>query len=1326
MKLKIIGITYLLLYSFLSLQAQIFEYIGMEDGLSSRRVISIRQDAQDYIWILTHKGIDRYNGKQFKHYSIIKNDNVVNFFPNINSLHTDKERNIWEIGRDGYVFCYNLLKDSFQLQFDLKSTFPEIQRSPITFTYMDRDCNIWFCSNSQQYIYNGQNKKSYAVSKSIPGTINCITQAEGNKYYFACGPDLYEAQLTGNTLKNILKVDLNQPYMIDYVYYHAPTRQLIVNTLLDKLYLYQTNTHTFIDMGNTLRDIGVNTIIPNRKKEKELLIATDGYGVYKLDLEQHKLSTFLQEDISTPNRMNGSVVKDIYMDKSGRIWNVIYPTGITVYSEKYPQYQWLKHSPNNPNSLIDDCINGIIIDSEGDYWYATNNGVCYYDTSEKKWVNIPTKNIEGSTSENNIFLTLCEIRPGRILGGGYMSGYYDFDKKSRKATYYSQKKLSNVEEPDKYIRSIYLDNEGLIWIGGFYRLKSYNMQSKEVTEYNLGYPVTHISQKDKASLWIGTSNGVYIFNKNLKQIDPFESKFDIGGINTIYTDKRTGKSYFGTDGKGLYVIDNHTLKMNRYCTRNSGLLSDNIFSIIPDKEGNLFLGTENGLSLFNLQTQKFVNWTHEQGLMAASFNPNAAIHTNNGMLIFGSNEGAVILPDSIHLPSEFNSHMIFSDLNIMYHAVYPNEKDSPLTQPLDKTSVIRLDYKENTFSLNVSSINFDNPSNILYSWKLEGFYDAWTKPSPNALIRYTNLSPGNYNLRVKAILQNNGNVLEERNIRIIIGRPYWMSIWAFLVYALVIIGITYIIFRYQLANRDRRASQEKINFFVHTAHDIRTPLTLIKAPLAEIQKNEHLSEQGNNNLNLAIQNSENLSELANNLMNFQKEEFYSSIVKVRPYELNRYLNEYVEQFKEYATQKGINLQYKSSFDSLEVWIDRTKIDAILRNLLTNALKYTPQGGSITIEASTGKNRWILMISDTGIGIPKEDQGKLFKYLFRGSNATNQLITGSGIGMLLTHRLIQNHQGRVSFISTENVGTTFQLIFPIRNPHYQYKDDDVSQPMSDNTLLKDNIVPINIAIDYQASNATRKNAPMILVVEDNTSLRHFLMNALAEIYRVEEAENGQEAIEKVKSNQPDLIISDIMMPLLTGEEMCRLLKENIETSHIPIILLTALGDKKDILKGLENKADMYIVKPFDLMVLKANIKNILESRERIRKKFQQIPPPIQLEEIGLPTSLDDEFIQKITLLVKEGLSKDLTVDTLCSQVNMSRTSFYNKLKALTGIAPADFIRNIRMQEAAILLKSKRYNVAEVSDMMGFADPKYFTDTFKKFYGVPPSVYMKQQN
>lgn len=1151
MKRTTLIITCLLLSFFLPLQAQIFEYIDMDNGLSSRRVLSIQQDKQNYIWILTHKGLDRYNGKQFKHYQLHRCNNPLSFYPNLNFLYTDKDSTIWEVGKDGFVFRYDEQRDSFQLAFDLRATFPALKKAPISSVYMDSEANIWFCTNQSQYIYNYHQSKNYQLSPVISDKIICITQAEKNKYYLASEHLLYEVQLKGEQLTEIKKMQLPNVHLIDHIYYHSPTKQLIINTLLDKLFIYDIEEKQLENMGNSMKDIGVNKIIPSKKEKDVLLIATDGDGVYKLDLKQLTLNHFLKEDTRKPNKMNGSIIKDIYMDSANRIWNVIYPTGITIYTEKYPAYEWFMHSANYTNSLANNCINGVMEDSEGDSWYATSNGICYFDVSENKWINFsPSHSPNGERSENHIFTSLCESSPGIILAGGYMSGIYKIDKRTKEVTFFQQQNIRQGEGPDKYIRSIYRDNERHIWIGGFYRLKSYSLTTKEVCEYNIGYPITCITQKDEHSLWIGTINGVFVFDKLKKQAIPLDTEFDIQCINMIYNDPSGNYTYFGTYGDGLFIFEKKTGKVTRYYDENCGLISNNIYSIVPDRNGNLYLGTENGLSFFDIKANKFINWTKEQGLLAASFNPNAAIHSRDGYMIFGSNEGVIVLPDSIQLPETFSSHMIFSDLSIMYRTVHPGEKNSPLTQALDKTSCIELDYDQNTFSMNVSSINFDNPSNIMYSWKLEGFYDRWSPPSSDNLIRYTNLSPGNYTLRVRVILMDNHQILEEREIQILIGRPIWMTFWAFLLYALIIIGISYAIIRYQMIRRDKQISQAKINFFMQTAHDIRTPLTLIKAPLGEILKNEQLTEQGTTNLNLAIQSTDNLSELANNLMDFQKEELYSSKISVVRYELNQYIQNYMQQFKAYAEQKGIDFQYKSSFTSLEVWIDQNKIDSILQNLLSNALKYTPKGGSVTIETDHNKNRWILTIKDTGIGIPKEDQKKLFKFLFRGKNATNQLITGSGVGMLLTYRLIKNHEGKISFSSTENVGTTFQLSFPIQSEHYQYRNEGVDQNLR-TVLLQDGIVaPMPEAEQTQIT--AHPDSPRIMIVEDNASLRLFLMKSLSDIYQVDGAENGQEAIDKIKVQQPDLIISDVMMSVMDGETMCRTLKSDIETSHIPII------------------------------------------------------------------------------------------------------------------------------------------------------------------------------
>lgn len=1317
----------LLSVTFTQMKAQIFQYIGIEDGLSSRRVLSLQQGEHDYIWILTHKGIDRYNGKQFTHYPLIKNGVAVSCFPNLNTLKTDKEQKLWEIGKDGLVFTLDEARDSFQLVFDLHKQFPETQGLPVTCTYMDEEKNIWFCTESGQYIYNGHHKGAEKISQKIPGKITCITQAHGNKYFISNEQHLYSATLHNGNLENIQKINIAPIHIIDYIYYHKPTRKLIINALLDKLFIYTATTGELTNLGDHLKDIGVNTIIPNRKNSEEVFIATDGDGVYKLNLTHKQLSHFLQEDNESLNKMNGSIIKDLYMDRTNRIWNVIYPIGITIYSERYPQYQWYKHAPNNPNTLPNDCINGIMEDSEGDIWYATCNGVSCFNPREKKWINYCTTE-KLPNYENHIFLSVCEIKPGIILAGGYMSGIFRIEKKTGKVTFHQQGESQIRETPDKYIRGIMVDKEGVIWSGGFYSLKGFNTQTFKKQEYSSSYPITFLLERDSNSLWVGTIHGLYVFDKEKKQLSPYKGKEEIGCVNAIYNTSDLRKTYIATYGNGLFIIDNRTQEITHCRANNSGLQTNNIYSIVPDRDENLFLGTENGLSFYNRKDHTFTNWTREQGLQAANFNSTAGLHTRDGHLIFGSNEGVIILSDSLELPSSFSSHMVFSNLQIMYHPVHPMDPHSPLTKILDETNFIQLKYNQNTFSMEVSSINFDNPSSILYSWKLEGFYDQWTPPTSNGTIRYTNLSPGNYTLKVRSILLDNQQVLEEREIEILVERPFWLTFWAFLFYALLIIGAAYAFLRYQIIKRERKTSEEKINFFTHAAHDIRTPLTMIKAPLGEIMEKEKLSENGQKNIRLAMESTENLAELANNLINFQKEELYSSQTIVTEHELNHYLSTYLHQFESFAQQKDIQLSYESTFPTLQVWIDVSKMDSILRNLLSNALKYTPQGGKVSMKADANKNTWMLTISDTGIGMNKEEQKKLFKYLFRGHNATNQTNTGCGIGMLLTYRLIENHEGKITFNSTENVGTCFQLSFPIRSKNYQYKKVHPDTEKQVLPVKPSQAAGSGVISQFEVSSTQHdEHRPLILVVEDNTPLRSFIQRSLSDTYQTEGVENGKEAIDFIQKRQPDLILSDIMMPVMDGREMCQRLKGNMETSHIPIILLTALGDKEHILEGLETKADQYLVKPFDVHILKATIHTLVENRKMIRNRFRSVATALPEEAgtpIELPTSLDDEFIQKVTELVKEGLGKNFNVDTLCASVNMSRTSFYNKIKALTGIAPAEFIRNIRMQEAALMLKSQRYTVAEVSDKMGFADPKYFTDTFKKFYGVPPSIYMKK--
>lgn len=1303
--------------------AQLYQYLDTQDGLSSCRVLSIQKDRKGYMWFLTHEGIDKYNGKQYKHYNLTINGKALNSFPNLNTLQIDTSGVVWEIGKSGHIFRYNSLQDQFELVCDFASKDKSNSGLPLTASYFDKKNNkIFLCTKNKQYIFDIATQRLIQLDSSIREEITYIAESTDNQFFLATTHKIYCVKLGNNQLEIVKHPELENFHIVNYIYFHPETRMLVIGTLLDGIYLYNIHNRQLIDIANGLQDINVNAIIANKSNNNEVFIATNGAGVYKLNLITHQLMPYLNADHNHSNKMNGNIVNDLYIDNDHKLWMAIYPIGITIYSDKYPGYKWIQHSYDNPNSLIDDQVNYILEDSDGDIWYATNNGVCCHNPKTNQWRNFLSTYQHDTPNQNHVFISLCESRPGVILIGGYMSGMYKIDKRNMTPQYYVPQILENDSiKPDKYIRCIYKDEDGLIWAGGYYNLKSYNLKTKEMQCYTIDFPATYITSKDAHNLWIGTINGLYQFNKVNHELKAVNLDSELGCINTIYqSDKNI--TFIGTHGSGIWIYNNYTEKITHYHANNSALISDNIFCILPDLGDDLIISTGKGLTRFRTKDKIFSNWTKEQGLMSTSFNQAAGIHTRSRKFIFGCGDGAIELADTVILPHKYTSKMVFDNFRILYQKVMPGEKESPLKKVIDDTRHITLDHDQNIFSLDVSSINYDNPSNVIYSWKLEGFYDEWTTPTTDHRIRYTNISPGKYKLRVRAILSDDNHILEERALFITVTPPFWDTFWAGILYMVVIVLAGAIILRYLWLKKDRNNSKEKIQFFINTAHDIRTPLTLIKAPLGEILKNEQLSDQGKMNISLAIQNTDNLSELASNLINFEKEELYTTTVYVSRYELNSYIKNYLQQFNLYARKRQITIQFETSFDSQEVWLDRNKMDSIIRNLMGNALKYTRQGGSVTVHTHKNKTHWFLTITDTGIGIPAAEQKKMFKNLFRGNNAVNLQITGSGIGMLLTYKLIKSHAGRISMNSIENVGTTFKLTFPIKSRKYNYrtfKKSDVIDP-----LPVINEVPSEEVVESIHEQDTEMQTASILIVEDNVELRTFLMQTLSKTYHVFEVSNGQEALEFVKDKQPDLILSDVMMPIMNGDKMCSILKNNLETSHIPVILLTALNDKDSIIKGLQTKADKYIIKPFDVDVLKANISNVLANKEIIKKRFSQFN--FSTEEITNEPGmdLDQEFLIKVTETIKKNINKELNVETLCAALNMSRSSFYNKIKALTNYSPSDFIRKVRMHEASILLKSKRYTVAEVSDMLGYSDPKYFTDTFKKYYGVPPSTYMKQ--
>ena len=1320
---KTILLFILILQGAVSASAQLYRYLDTNQGLSSRRVIAIEKDTKGYMWFLTHEGVDRYNGKQFTHYPLLDKNKPIQQPPNLSHLQVDETGNIWVIGKNGYIFKYNSHQNKYDLVMNFADSLQTTRRLPLTHASIDRNNQLWLCTRNSQYIYQTHNQQIVKLDSPIQEEITYLEQGEGNNYFVGTNHNIYLAQLNGNHLKIQQEPMLEDFHIVQHLYYHSTTNRLLIGTLADGFYVFDFSTKALKNIGQ-LKDVTMNNVVPASNSSEEVLIATDGNGVFKMDMRTLELRPFLSSNHQASSRMNGDIIKDIYADEEGRIWMAVFPISITMYSDEYPSYQWIQNFYKQSNSSASNQITNILEDSDGDLWITTTNGVGYYNTRTQQWKSLLSSHENDWQEQNHVFISLCETSPGTIAIGGYMSGVYFINKKDMRPQYFSPQSQGYTDiRPDKYIRSIYRDKDGFVWAGGYYNFKRLNPKG-QIEHYATDYPITFITSKNDDELWVGTANGIYKFNKKQKKLQQVNLSSDIGSINYIYQADSI-MTYIGTHGTGLWIYNNMTRQLENFQTQNSALISNNIFCILPShRPEELIISTENELVCFNTKEHLFLNWTQEQGLLANKFNTSAGIKTREGNIILGSDEGLIVINDSIAFPRTIQSKLVFSNFNIQYQEMLPGMEGSPLQMPIDETEAITLTHDQNIFSLDVSSINYDCPSRVLYSWKLEGFFDEWTQPSETHLIRYTGLVPGNYTLKVRSILLDDGRTLEERNLRIKIEPPFTQTGGAYLIYILIFITIIFAIVRYLWLRKDSVISREKIQFFIHTAHDIRTPLTLIKGPLSEISRTESLSELGKSNLQAAIQNTDRLAELATKLIDFQKEELYASKLHVVQVELNNYLQNFLKPFQPYAEKKQLQLTLEGTTELLEAWIDRNKIDSIIHNLVSNALKYTPEGGQVTIQLKGTSSEWMLQICDTGIGIPAADQKKMFKHLFRGKNAINQRITGTGIGMLQTYRLVKRHLGKISVTSKENVGTTFLLRFPTDSSQYiRQAETAVEDNGTRNKEIKETSM-VNMPIHE----ACPTDAPQILIVEDNPDLRQFLRQSLASKYRIKEAENGKEALELIGQQAPDLVISDIMMPEMRGDEMCQTLKSNIETSHIPVILLTALGDRESILHGLEIKADNYVVKPFDMDILKANIASVLANKEFLRQRFAQLNyrtedlPPEVKEAPGL--SLDKDFLIKATELVKKNLGKEFNVDDLCMEMGMSRSSLYNKIKALTDRSPSDFVRQIRMTEAAALLKSKKYTVAEVSDMMGYSDPKYFTDIFKKHYGMTPSAYMKQ--
>ncbi len=766
-------------------RCQIYKYIGLEDGLNNQKIYHIQKDRRGYMWFLTQEGVDRYDGKQIKHYNFSDDNMKLDSRIALNWFYMDNEDILWVIGQKGRIFKYDSQHDKFELVYIHPELIRNKSQAFLNYGYLDKNDRIWLCSKDSIVWYDTRTGTASHIATPVNSEITVIEQTDGNHFFIGTGNGLFRTQTERETLKLIpdeVAESIGTP--VHELYYHTVSKQLFIGNYKEGILVYDIGGKGNIIPCQSPNNVEFNQIVA--LNDHELLIATGGKGVYKLDLNTYMSEPYITADYSSYNGMNGNNINDIYVDEEQRIWLANYPTGITIRNNRYGSYDLIKHSIGNSHSLVNNQVHDIMEDSDGDLWFATSNGISLYQTDIKEWHSFFSSFDSVPDDENHIFLTLCEASPGVIWAGGFTSDIYKIEKKKGfKVSYLSPATIAGIR-PDQYIFDIKKDSDGDIWSGGYYHLKCINLETKNIRLYPGVSSITTIQEKDAQQMWIGTQMGLYQLDKksgDYRYVDlPVESPY----ICALYQ-RDDSILYIGTRGAGLLVYNLYKEKfIHQYRTDNCALISNNIYTIIPRQDGNLLMGTEDGITIYSPKGHFFRNWTREQGLMSVNFNAGSATTYGKNSLVFGGNDGAVRFPIDIQIPEPHYSRLLLRDFMIAYHPVYPGDDGSPLQKDIDETDRLELAYEQNTFSLNVASINYDYPSNILFSWKIDGFHKEWSRPSQDNRIIVRNLPPGSYTLQIRAISnEEKYKTYETRNIQIVITPPAWASVWAMIGYAIL-------------------------------------------------------------------------------------------------------------------------------------------------------------------------------------------------------------------------------------------------------------------------------------------------------------------------------------------------------------------------------------------------------------------------------------------------------------------------------------------------------------------------------------------------------------
>lgn len=1324
-------------------QSYQFKHLEVSDGLSNNSVNTICKDRDGFMWFGTTTGLNRYDGYTFKIYQHAENDPGSlpdNYITDIVEM---PDGRFWINTGRGYVL-FDKERDCFIT--DVTGFMKNLESGGVPEqVFVDREGNTCLSVAGEGcYRYKEGGKRLFFsyVEHSLPE--HGVTQIA------ECSDGLLLIYNTG-LLVCLDRATLAIKWKSDEIKKYIPAGKTIEFSLfvdrdnciwaysLMGIWAYDCGTKSWrtdlTGIWSSRLDVIIHAVAQDI--EGRIWVGKDYDGIDVLEKETGKVTSLVAHD-DNGRSLPHNTIYDLYADRDGIMWVGTYKKGVSYYSEsifKFNMYEWGDIT----------CIEQA---DENRLWLGTNDhGILLWNRSTGKaepfW-----RDAEGQLP--NPVVSMLKSKDGKLWVGTFNGGLYCMDG-SRVRSY---KEGAGNALASNNVWALVEDDKGRIWIaslgGGLQCLEPLSGTFETYTSNNsalLENNVTSLCWVDNNTLFFGTANqGVGMMDMRTREIKKIQGqsgnvKLSNDAVNHVYKDSR-GLVWIATrEGLNVYDTRRHMfLDLSPVAEAKGNFIA----AITEDQERNMWVSTSRkvirvtvasdgkGGYLFDSRA-----YNSEDGLQNCDFNQRSIKTLHNGIIAIGGLYGVnVFAPDHIRY-NKMLPNVMFTGLSLFDEAVKVGQLYGGrvlIKKELNDVENVEFDYKQNIFSVSFASDNYNLPEKTQYMYKLEGFNNDWlTLPLGVHNVTFTNLAPGKYVLRVKAINSDGYVGIKEATLGIVVNPPFWMSWWAYLLYT---VGLVIVLFlaRYRMLKREREkfhlqqienevAKNEEINnmkfrFFTNVSHELRTPLTLIISPLEGMLK-ETTDELQSTRLQLMYRNAQRLLHLVNQLLDFRKGEMSTHQLSLSEGDIISYVHSVCNSFLLMADKKHIQFSFFSGIDTFSMAFDADKVGKIVMNLLSNAFKFTPEGGRVTvmIEHVAGTPDILeIKIADTGIGISDVDKEHIFERFYQADHKGVEETTGNGIGLSLVRDFVTLHEGEVKVFDNIGMGSVFVIQFPVKHVETQVQ------------LPEERGIPVGDEEDKEMKEEAReeterKNFPLLLIVDDNEDFRIFMRYSLELQYRVKLAVNGKEAWEMMQEELPDLVISDVMMPQMDGNELCRLIKQDKRTAHIPVILLTARQNTEAKLEGLQTGADDYVTKPFNMTILVLRIRKLIEL-SRYHRVTQGMIDPAPSEIVI--TSLDEKLIEKAIKYVEDNMSRtELSVEELSRELGMSRVHLYKKLLQITGKTPIEFIRVIRLKRAAQLLRESQLHVSEVAFEVGFNNPKYFSRYFKDEFGVLPSVYQEKE-